>query len=943
MTLWRHSPNCSRGILSMLYAAGSIIFLVSCGKERAAPSFTAEERPSLGMQLPTKRKYEALTQSAAPKGERSNGIWNDTRQFAALSERVSADNKDNKGDAVATAVEGDGTSDGAAAQLYEEARTALDSRQRRKAIELFRSLEDSYPHLDAGKQAQLGVAYAHFLLREYKESIEELDRFITFHPAHKDIDYAYYLKAVNYYEQIPDHGRDSRSGELALEAFQTFLRRFPDSKYAADASFKARHVAGTLATNHLLIGRFYQSRDELLAAIKRFHLVVRKYPNTTQSPEALYRLVECFTALGVADEARQTAQVLASNNPGSDWAEEAGILLASVGLSQEGPTELAQMAQMADVGISSDVDEASTEIWHHITADRFVTYDNGERRPVDATASIATAEARGSRKTVFDLALPEVAGGSDDLVAPPESRQRTLESAPRVALSSSPISRQIADDTFSDVSRPVSSGFRLGGSTYKATSSELALLDRWNRHAENAQQDDMTLALKDQSGSVKYSFAFEGAASRDQPEAAPGLTATSEWNQFFAVQGDLSWSRLVNLQFKNELIDQRNQENEYIGTFKIGPEQDEWQQNRINSSTITIGLLDDRLTSNTVLNTSRYTDSELDGEYVTGYKLFQQMDLDVWRGDEMQLSVFGAYGQIDEDYNDFLLDDGGSHKKKKDPFSQPGQASMKVGGTIGVGPTDITLAQIDSWDAEDSNGVQKTEYETTLGLDLNNLISFTGEVLGEGFWNIAPDYVYASFGFGAVDMGSGTATEDRTEGMSVGANWNWSDGYGYLSYWQSYYDNRQSGYQNADWAGDGLDFGGGIWGSRWTFDGWISLNRSEQMGEWSEATDFYLGGGLSMSYKPDDWPDLGLLISSDHYRGDYVASDGTSESGSWVLTFEFDFTKYWAEVWAPRPSNLGVVLQIRNDSSSEKWGGDFDEESNTNFFVGLTMGIGLGE
>jgi hypothetical protein len=254
---------------------------------------------------------------------------------------------------------------------------------------------------------------------------------------------------------------------------------------------------------------------------------------------------------------------------------------------------------------------------------------------------------------------------------------------------------------------------------------------------------------------------------------------------------------------------------------------------------------------------------------------------------------------------------------------------------------DITLAQTDSWDDENSNGFQKTEYETKLGLDLNKLRGFTGESLGETFWNIAPDSVYASYGFGAVDIGSGSSTEDRTRDFSAGANWGWDGGYSYLNYRQSHYDNRQSGSKDDDRLERGFDFGGGMWGSNWDLNGWLSLSRSEQMGEWTEATELSFGSGLSMSYKPDDSPDLKLSLGSDNFRGDYIASEGTSRSGSWVFTSEVDFTKYWAELWGDRPSNLGMVFQLRNDHSFQRWGGDADRESETNYFIGLKMDVGL--
>ncbi len=134
-----------------------------------------------------------------------------------------------------------------------------------------------------------------------------------------------------------------------------------------------------------------------------------------------------------------------------------------------------------------------------------------------------------------------------------------------------------------------------------------------------------------------------------------------------------------------------------------------------------------------------------------------------------------------------------------------------------------------------------------------------------------------------------------------------------------------------------------MWGNKWTFDGSLSLSRSEQMGEWSESADLSLGGSLSLSYRPDEFPDLSISVGSDHYRADYIASDGNSQSDTWVLTTELDFTKFWKEWLEPRPGSLKMVFQLEGASSFEKWGGDSDHESDTDFFVGFTTSIGLGE
>lgn len=69
----------------------------------------------------------------------------------------------------------------------------------------------------------------------------------------------------------------------------------------------------------MYIGRYYQTRGQYLGAINRYKTVVDKYQTTSMVPEALHRLAECYTALGLKDEAQRTAAVLGYNYPASEW------------------------------------------------------------------------------------------------------------------------------------------------------------------------------------------------------------------------------------------------------------------------------------------------------------------------------------------------------------------------------------------------------------------------------------------------------------------------------------------------------------------------------------------------------------------------------------------------------------------------------------------------
>jgi outer membrane protein assembly factor BamD len=172
------------------------------------------------------------------------------------------------------------------------------------------------------------AAYAFYQADAYDDAVAAARRFIDLHPGHQDVPYAYYLIGVSYYEQISDVGRDQKNTELALEAFEELIRRFPDSDYARDAGLKADLARDHLAGKEMNIGRYYLRRGKYVAAINRFQSVIDRYQSTTHVPEALHRLTEAYMSLGVAEEARRTAAVLGYNFPSSIWYQDSYALIS---------------------------------------------------------------------------------------------------------------------------------------------------------------------------------------------------------------------------------------------------------------------------------------------------------------------------------------------------------------------------------------------------------------------------------------------------------------------------------------------------------------------------------------------------------------------------------------------------------------------------------------
>lgn len=206
-----------------------------------------------------------------------------------------------------------------AEEIYAAAQAELADGNESRAADLFDEVERQHPYSQWATQAQLMAAYAHYEDLEYDDAIIALDRFIQLHPGNEDIAYAYYLKALCYYERISDVQRDQRMTEQAMGALREVIQRFPATEYARDASLKIDLTLDQLAGKEMSIGRWYLGQGHYNAAINRFENVVENYQTTTHVPEALHRLTEAYLSLGLVQEARQTASVLGYNYPGSEW------------------------------------------------------------------------------------------------------------------------------------------------------------------------------------------------------------------------------------------------------------------------------------------------------------------------------------------------------------------------------------------------------------------------------------------------------------------------------------------------------------------------------------------------------------------------------------------------------------------------------------------------
>ncbi len=211
--------------------------------------------------------------------------------------------------------------------LYNAARDRLDRGLYTQAAALFDEVERQHPYSVWARRAQLMSAFSYYAANDHTKSVDSARRFLSIHPGNRDAPYALYLIALNYYEQIRDVTRDQATTRQAMDALDEVIRRYPSSRYAADARLKMDLVRDHLAGHEMEVGRYYQSRRQWLASVMRFRIVIDEYQQTSHVPEALMRLTESYLALGIPEEARRSAAVLGANFASTRWYERAYSLI----------------------------------------------------------------------------------------------------------------------------------------------------------------------------------------------------------------------------------------------------------------------------------------------------------------------------------------------------------------------------------------------------------------------------------------------------------------------------------------------------------------------------------------------------------------------------------------------------------------------------------------
>ena len=167
-----------------------------------------------------------------------------------------------------------------AMDIYKDALSSMEKGQYLIASEKFDQSESLLPQTEWAAKSALMSSYCLYTISFYDEAILNLKRFKKLYPADPNIDYASYLIAVIYYEQILDEKKDIEKLIFTKDAIEDFLKKYPNTDYAMDLKFKLDLVINQMAAKEISIARFYIQNEKWIPAINRLKIVVEKYDKT---------------------------------------------------------------------------------------------------------------------------------------------------------------------------------------------------------------------------------------------------------------------------------------------------------------------------------------------------------------------------------------------------------------------------------------------------------------------------------------------------------------------------------------------------------------------------------------------------------------------------------------------------------------------------------------
>lgn len=182
-----------------------------------------------------------------------------------------------------------------------------------RAAEYFQGVFDYGRTSEVAADAQLYLARSYFHNDEYILAASEYTRFIGTFRTDPRAEEAEFERAMSYYSISPPYELDQSNTRQAIQYFQLFLDRYPQSELTDDAEAHITELREKLARKELAAAREYEGRELFEAAALTYQNVFDTYPDTRWADDALFGAIRSYIAFSERSvQARQAERLQAA-------------------------------------------------------------------------------------------------------------------------------------------------------------------------------------------------------------------------------------------------------------------------------------------------------------------------------------------------------------------------------------------------------------------------------------------------------------------------------------------------------------------------------------------------------------------------------------------------------------------------------------------------------
>lgn len=207
--------------------------------------------------------------------------------------------------------------------LYKEGENFYKDGRYEDAITSWKKVKETYQSPELTTKAELNIADAYFLNKDYIEAAAGYEDFRKLHPKHPQAGFALYRQGMSHYNQIQGIDTDQTPVKNAQITFDSYLKFYPAEPQLAEVQEKQRECRDKQMQYELYVGRFYLRTDAYKAAIARFEESLKMFADSTRRDEVLFYLGKAYLEDGQKAKGSEVLGQLIKDFPTSKYIVDA--------------------------------------------------------------------------------------------------------------------------------------------------------------------------------------------------------------------------------------------------------------------------------------------------------------------------------------------------------------------------------------------------------------------------------------------------------------------------------------------------------------------------------------------------------------------------------------------------------------------------------------------